>query len=96
MMTNVIISIVIAMGRDLLTQYFFSVSKASVQSVVPSPIPSIHFRPIRLQGCIIDASISKTLQQNQKINFWQDEVSLTSLILLALKKLWIYSFLGSN
>ena len=36
----------------------FSVSKASVQPEVPSPIPSIHSRPIKFLGCIIDGSIS--------------------------------------
>ena len=36
----------------------FSVSKASVQPEVPSPIPSIHSRPIKFLGRIIDGSIS--------------------------------------
>ena len=36
----------------------FSVSKASVQPEVPSPIPSIHSRPVKLLGRIIDGSIS--------------------------------------
>ena len=36
----------------------FSVSKASVQPEVPSPFPSIHSRPIKFLGHIIDGSIS--------------------------------------
>ena len=57
-------SVVIVKGRSMNTTPF-SVSKASVQPEVPSPIPSIHSRPIRFLGHIIDSSISKeTLQQN--------------------------------
>ena len=36
----------------------FSVSKASVQLEVSSPIPSIHSRPIKFLGQIIDGSFS--------------------------------------
>ena len=36
----------------------FSVSKASVQPEVPSHIPSIHSRPIKFLGCIINGLIS--------------------------------------
>ena len=36
----------------------FSVSNASVQPEVPSTIPSIHSRPIKFLGRIIDGSIS--------------------------------------
>ena len=50
-------SIVIVKGRSMNTTPF-SVSKASVQPEVPSPIPSIHCRPIKYLGRIIDGSIS--------------------------------------
>ena len=50
-------SIVIVKGKSMNTTPF-SVSKASVQPEVPSPIPSIHSRPIKFLGCIIDGSIS--------------------------------------
>ena len=50
-------SIVIVKGRSMNTTPF-SVSKASVQPEVPSPIPSIHSRPIKFLGHIIDGSIS--------------------------------------
>ena len=50
-------SIVIVKGRSMNTTPF-SVSKASVQPEVPSPIPSIHSRPIKFLGRIIDGSIS--------------------------------------
>ena len=52
-------SIVIVKGRPMNTTPF-SVSKASVQPKVPSPIPSIHSRPIKFLGRIIDDSISDT------------------------------------
>ena len=47
----------IVKGRSMNTTPF-SVSKASVQPEVPSPIPSIHCRPIKFLGRIIDGSIS--------------------------------------
>ena len=50
-------SIVIVKGRSMNTTPF-SVLKASVQPEVPSPIPSIHSRPIKFLGRIIDGSIS--------------------------------------
>ena len=50
-------SIVIVKGRSMNTTPF-SVSKASGQPEVPSPIPSIHSRPIKFLGRIIDGSIS--------------------------------------
>ena len=50
-------SIVIVKGRPM-NATPFSVSKASVQSEVPSPIPSIQSRPIKFLGRIIDGSIS--------------------------------------
>ena len=50
-------SIVIVKGRSMNTTPF-SVSKASVQPEVPSPILSIHSRPIKFLGRIIDGSIS--------------------------------------
>ena len=50
-------SIVIAKGRSLNTTPF-SESKASDQSEVSSSIPSIHSRPIKFLGRIIDGSIS--------------------------------------
>ena len=50
-------SIVIVKGRSMNTTPF-SFSKASVQPEVPSPIPSIHSRPIKFLGRIIDGSIS--------------------------------------
>ena len=49
--------IVIVKGRSMNTTPF-SVSKASVQPEGPSPIPSIHSRPIKFLGRIIDGSIS--------------------------------------
>ena len=50
-------SIVIIKGRSMNTT-LFSVLKASVQPEVPSPIHSIHSRPFRFLGRIIDGSIS--------------------------------------
>ena len=50
-------SIVIVKGRSM-NATPFSVSKASVQPEVPSPIPSIHSKPIKFLGRIIDGSIS--------------------------------------
>ena len=50
-------SIVIVKGRSMNTTPF-SFSKASVQPEVPSLIPSIHSRPIKFLGRIIDGSIS--------------------------------------
>ena len=50
-------SIVIVKGRSMNTTPF-SVSKTSVHPEVSSPIPSIHSRPIKFLGCIIDGSIS--------------------------------------
>ena len=50
-------SIVIVKVRSMNTTPF-SVSKASVQPEVPSPIPFIHSRPIKFLGRIIDGSIS--------------------------------------
>ena len=50
-------SIVIVKGRSMNTTPF-SVSKASVQPEVPSPIPSIRSRPNKFLGRIIDGSIS--------------------------------------
>ena len=50
-------SIVIVRGRSM-KKTPFSISKASVQPEVPSPIPSIYSRPIKFLGCIIDGSIS--------------------------------------
>ena len=50
-------SIVIVKGRSINTTPF-SVSKASDQPEVSSCIPSIHSRPIKFLGCIIDGSIS--------------------------------------
>ena len=50
-------AIVIVKGRSM-NATPFSVSKASVQPEVPSPIPSIHSRPIKFLGRIIDGSIS--------------------------------------
>ena len=49
-------SIVIVKGRSMNTTPF-SVSKASVQPEVPSRIPSIHSRPIKFLGHIIDGPI---------------------------------------
>ena len=50
-------SIVIVKGRSMNTRSF-SVSKASDQPQDSSSIPSIHSRPIKFLGCIIDGSIS--------------------------------------
>ena len=50
-------SIVIVRGRSMNTTPF-SASKTSVHTEVSSPIPSIHSRPIKFLGCIIDGSIS--------------------------------------
>ena len=50
-------SIVIVKGRSMNTTPF-SVSKTSVNPEVSSPIPSIHSRPIKFLGCLIDGSIS--------------------------------------
>ena len=50
-------SSVIAKSRSMNTTPF-SVSKASVQVEVSSPIPSIHSRPIKFLSHIIDGSIS--------------------------------------
>ena len=50
-------SIVIVKGRSMNTTPF-SVSKTSVHPEVSFPIPSIHSRPIKFLGCIIDGSIS--------------------------------------
>ena len=50
-------SIVIVKGRSM-NATPFSVSKASVQLEVPSPIPSIHSRPIKFLGRTIDNSVS--------------------------------------
>ena len=50
-------SIVIVKGRSMNTTPF-SVSKTSVHPEVSSPIPSIHSRPIKFLGRIIDGSIS--------------------------------------
>ena len=50
-------SVVIVKGRSMnITP--FSVSKTSVHPEVSSPIPSIHSRPIKFLGRIIDGSIS--------------------------------------
>ena len=50
-------SIVIVKGRSMNTTPF-SVSKTSVHPEVSSPIPSIHSRPVKFLGPIIDGSIS--------------------------------------
>ena len=50
-------SIVIVKGRSM-NKTPFSVSKTLVHPELSSPIPSIHSRPIKFLGCIIDGSIS--------------------------------------
>ena len=50
-------SVVIFKGRSMNTTPF-SVSKTSVHPEVSSPIPSVHSRPIKFLGRIIDGSIS--------------------------------------
>ena len=50
-------SIVIVKGRPM-NATPFSVSKTSVHPEVSSPIPSVHSRPIKFLGRIIDGSIS--------------------------------------
>ena len=85
-------SIVIVKGRSMNATPFF-VSKTSVHPEVSSPISSIHSRPIKFLGRIIDVSISDRNSSAEQTDF------LTNRILLACKNFGfynIYSFLGSN
>ena len=87
-------SIVIVKGRSMNTTHF-SVSKASVQPEVPSPIPSIHSRPIKFFfGQIIDGSIS---DRNSSAELKDKLLAGLSVIdrshFTGTKKLWILQHL---
>ena len=70
-----------------------SVSKASDQPKVSSPIPSIHSRPIKFLGCIIDGPISDKNSSAELTDKLLAGLSvLTNRILLALKN-WILQHL---
>ena len=86
-------SIVIVKGRSMNTTPF-SVSKTSVHPEVSSPIPSIHSRPIKFLGRIIDGSISG---RNSSAELTDDKVSGQSVIdkshFTDTQKLWILQHL---
>ena len=85
--------IVIVKGRSMNTKPF-SVSKASVQPEVSSPIPSNHSRPIRFLGCIIDGPIS---DRNSSTELTDKLLAGLSVIdksyFTGMQKLWILHLL---
>ena len=86
-------SIVIVKGRSMNTTPF-SVSKASDQPEVSSSIPSIHSRPIKFLGRIIDGSIS---DRNSSAELTDKLLAGLSVIdkshFTGMQKLWILQHL---
>ena len=84
---------VIVKGRSM-NATSFSVSKTSVHPEVSSPIPSIHSRPIKFLGRIIDGSIS---DRNSSAELTDKLLSGLSVIdkshFTGMQKLWILQHL---
>ena len=86
-------SIVIVKGRSMNTTPF-SVSKTSVHPEVSSPIPSIHSRPIKFLGRVIDGSISdrnSSAELTDKILSGQSVIDKSHFT--GTQKLWILQHL---
>ena len=82
-------SVVIVKGRSM-NKTPFSVSKTSVHSEVSSPIPSIHSRPIKFLGCIIDGSISDRNSSEELTDKLLAELSVIDKShFTGMQKLWI-------